>query len=213
MPLFTQQAAAHSLLPYRRRCWRLHQALPHHRPGCSVSGGHLLLSHALLRLLQKIPYGHDLFTFIHPTCNLQAWSVLDFPAGVAAAGQGLHAVSEVVWAADYLTACHLAPYRYVGLIGDPGGGGCAVGNGLGLARREPSCMALLLPWRNTASWGRCHRLCSHLVAATALKGNAAIVQTSRLPSFVNCRHRPQLLGASPGAAGGRRASPRLHLDP
>lgn len=51
---------------------------------------------------------------------LQAWSALDFPAGPAAAGQGRYAVREVVWAADYLTACHLAPYRYVGLIGDPG---------------------------------------------------------------------------------------------
>lgn len=54
-----------------------------------------------------------------------AWSAIDFPAGLAAAGQGRYAVREVVWAADYLTACHLAPYRYVGLIGDPGGHGFA----------------------------------------------------------------------------------------
>lgn len=49
-----------------------------------------------------------------------AWSALEFPRGLAAAGQGRAVLREVVWAADYLAACHLAPFRFVGLIGDPG---------------------------------------------------------------------------------------------
>ncbi|KAL4444350.1 hypothetical protein ABPG75_012087 [Micractinium tetrahymenae] len=48
-----------------------------------------------------------------------AWAALDFPAGVAAAGQTGYSRAAVGWAADYLLRCSIGPNRFVGLIGDP----------------------------------------------------------------------------------------------
>lgn len=49
----------------------------------------------------------------------------------------------------------------------------------------------------------CMRLCMHVCELYTV--NASLLDCAR-------RDRPQLLGAAPGAAGGRRPPPRLHLD-
>ncbi|KAL4457269.1 hypothetical protein ABPG75_012134 [Micractinium tetrahymenae] len=48
-----------------------------------------------------------------------AWGAIDFGSGQATAGQAQYAQAAVKWAADYLQACHIAPDRFVGLIGNP----------------------------------------------------------------------------------------------
>ncbi len=60
---------------------------------------------------------------IAQSATFLAWGAIDFSAGHSTAGQAGYARAAVKWAADYLRACHLAPDRFVGLIGNPGKAG------------------------------------------------------------------------------------------
>lgn len=49
---------------------------------------------------------------------MQAWSVDQFSAGFAKAGNLGNAVDAIKWGADYLVNAHSAPYQFVAVVGN-----------------------------------------------------------------------------------------------